>query len=476
MNRRTILLNCLKLFDIALMLVSFVLSILVVSSNLRVGSFERLFDMRIRLPNFAIFIGFMIAWHVVFSLFGLYHSRRLSSIREEVADVIKATAAGAAVLFVGVSVFHIQLFTPVFLAFFWASTTLGTVVSRVTLRSMLRQLRSRGRNLRNVIIVGTNSRALAFAKKIESKPDLGYVLKGFVDDEVRSREIGTDRCSLVANLSSLPEFLRQNVVDEVVIALPIKSFYARTAAIVATCEEQGIMARFLSDLFNVRIARTNAELIDGQAITTISTGSLSELPLFVKRLVDVFASSALLLLASPLFLAVAVLIKATSPGHVFFIQERLGINKHRFRLIKFRTMVSDAEKKIHELEHLNEVKGPAFKIRNDPRITRTGKLLRKTSIDELPQLLNVLKGDMSLVGPRPLPVRDYEGFDEDRHRRRFSVRPGITCLWQCHGRSNVSFDHWMKLDMEYIDNWSLGLDVKILLMTIPAVLKGSGAT
>ena len=381
MNHRRVLLNCLKLFDIALMLACFAFSMLLVSSSLEVGSFKSLFVLRIRLPNFAIFIGFMITWHMAFSFFKLYHSRRLSSVYEEIADIVKATTVGTATLFLNASIFDIMVVTPAFLLFFWTSTTLGTMVSRVAPRSMLGQLRSRGRNLRNVIIVGTNNRALAFAKEIESKPDLGLLLKGFIDDEVRSAEIGTDRYRLVANLNSLPEFLRQNVVDEVVIALPIKSFYVRTAGIVATCEEQGIMARFLSDLFNVRIARTNVELIDGRAITTISTGSLNELSLFVKRLLDIFASSALLLLMSPLFLAVAVLVKATSPGPAFFIQERLGINKHRFGLIKFRTMVRDAEKKIHELEHLNEAKGPVFKIKNDPRITGTGKFLRKTSIE-----------------------------------------------------------------------------------------------
>ena len=184
---------------------------------------------------------------------------------------------------------------------------------------------------------------------------------------------------------------------------------------------------------------------------------------------------ALIILLSPLFLTVALLIKATSPGPVFFLQERLGLTKRGFRICKFRTMDPDAEAKQAELEGFNEVDGPAFKITNDPRITPIGRFLRKTSIDELPQLINVLKSDMSLVGPRPLPVRDYEGFDQDWHRRRFSVRPGITCLWQVKGRSNVSFDRWMELDMEYIDNWSLGLDLKILAKTIPAVLRGAGA-
>ena len=190
---------------------------------------------------------------------------------------------------------------------------------------------------------------------------------------------------------------------------------------------------------------------------------------------DLVISIALLVLLAPLFWVVCVLIKFGSPGPVLFVQERVGLNKRRFRLYKFRTMIPDAEQKMHEFEHLNEASGPVFKIKNDPRITSLGRILRKTSIDELPQLINVLRGDMSLVGPRPLPVRDYQGFDHDWVRRRFSVRPGITCLWQVNGRSSIQFDKWMELDMKYIDEWSLSLDLKILARTIPAVLKGSGA-
>jgi len=195
----------------------------------------------------------------------------------------------------------------------------------------------------------------------------------------------------------------------------------------------------------------------------------------VKRMMDILFSLFLLVIFSPLFLVSAVLIKRSSPGPVFFAQERVGLNKRRFRLYKFRTMIPDAERKLAELECFNELSGPVFKIKNDPRITPIGKFLRKTSIDELPQLYNVLIGDMSLVGPRALPVRDYNGFDQDWHRRRFSVRPGITCLWQVNGRNNIPFDQWMELDLEYIDNWSLWLDAKILLKTIPAVISGHGA-
>ena len=197
--------------------------------------------------------------------------------------------------------------------------------------------------------------------------------------------------------------------------------------------------------------------------------------MFFKRMLDIVGSSLLLIGSAPLLIVVAVLIKLDSSGPVFFTQERVGLNKRRFRMRKFRTMVGGAEKKQAELESLNEADGPVFKIRNDPRITRLGRFLRKASIDEIPQLLNVLTGDMSLVGPRPLPIRDYQGFDEDWLRRRFSVPPGITCLWQVHGRSSISFQEWMKLDMSYIDNWSFWLDLEILAKTIPAVLKGSGA-
>jgi lipopolysaccharide/colanic/teichoic acid biosynthesis glycosyltransferase len=196
----------------------------------------------------------------------------------------------------------------------------------------------------------------------------------------------------------------------------------------------------------------------------------------VKRVFDLVVGAALLLLLTPLFITVAILIKLTSPGPIFFVQDRVGRQKRPFRFIKFRTMVQDAERRQAELEKLNEVSGPVFKIRNDPRVTRLGAFLRKTSIDELPQLINVVLGHMSLVGPRPLPIRDYQAFDADWHRRRFSVRPGMTCLWQIAGRNSIPFDRWMELDMQYIDRWSLWLDFKILAGTVPAVVSGKGAT
>jgi exopolysaccharide biosynthesis polyprenyl glycosylphosphotransferase len=233
--------------------------------------------------------------------------------------------------------------------------------------------------------------------------------------------------------------------------------------------------RFNSDIFNLKVAQSRTDELDGDAHITAYSGSLDGWPSMVKRALDVTVSFVLLLFLAPLLAVVSVAVKFTSKGSVLFLQERIGLNKRRFLIYKFRTMVPNADKMLPELEVLNEMAGPVFKIKNDPRMTPIGRLLRRASIDELPQLLNVLKGDMSLVGPRPLPVRDYEGFNEDWQRRRFSIRPGITCLWQVNGRSSITFEKWMQLDLQYIDQWSLWLDFKILALTVPAVLKGSGA-
>jgi exopolysaccharide biosynthesis polyprenyl glycosylphosphotransferase len=366
--------------------------------------------------------------------------------------------------------------TPVFIGVFWLTSVLLLTLCRLELRRLLELVRLRGRNLRHMIIVGMNERTFHFIDKLKAQPELGYILSGFVDNhwegsEPRSRNGHT----LICDLAEFPSYLRAHVVDEVVIGLPVKSLYHEAAKIVALCEEQGIVVRYLSSLFNPRLANARAEEFGEEAVITFHSGILYGWPLIVKRLLDISVSAVLLILLIPLFLLTAPLIKLTSKGPVFFIQPRVGLNKHRFRLYKFRTMVPDAEERMEELEELNEMDGPVFKIRNDPRITPVGRFLRKTSIDELPQLFNVLKGDMSLVGPRPLPVRDYNGFDQDWERRRFSVRPGITCLWQINGRNDVSFQNWMELDMQYIDKWSFWLDIRILAKTIPAVLKGSGA-
>jgi exopolysaccharide biosynthesis polyprenyl glycosylphosphotransferase len=264
-------------------------------------------------------------------------------------------------------------------------------------------------------------------------------------------------------------------VDEVLVALPASKYGPLVETIVRRCEEEGIIVRVRTQAFDLQFAKSYVDELEGLPVVTIRSGPEDDWQLFAKRLIDILGSAALLLVLAPVFAVVACLIHMDSPGPVFFSQERIGFNKRRFRLMKFRTMLDGADAQQATLEHLNEADGPVFKIKSDPRITRIGKFLRRFSLDELPQLFNVLKGDMSLVGPRPLPVRDVERIDVSSHKRRFSIKPGITCLWQVNGRSNIGFDDWVRLDLEYIDRWSLALDLMILLKTIPAVLKGPGA-
>ncbi len=475
-NRRQLLVNVFKLFDLVLMALSFALASLPDLIGDGGTSFAEFFSMRVKVGNFVIFAGMVVAWHIIFSVYGLYHSKRLSGLRSELIDVTKATSLGTLIIFVASVLFKIAMATPLFLVLFWFVSSSLTVSSRMVLRYVLHRVRVHGRNLRSILIFGTNPRAVEFARKIERRPELGYQIIGFAD----TQWTGTDEFRgtgypLACDFESFPQFLRENVVDEVVLGLPIRSFYAESSRIASLCEEQGVLLRVPSELFNLKVARSKAEEFGGDFLITLYTGTSEGWPVVVKRVLDFSFSLTLITLLLPAFLITAILIKLTSSGPVFFAQHRVGLNKRKFAIYKFRTMVPDAEAKLAGLENSNEASGPVFKMKSDPRITRLGKFLRKTSIDELPQLFNVLKGDMSLVGPRPLPVRDYAGFDQDWQRRRFSVRPGITCLWQVNGRSGIPFEKWMELDMQYIDQWSLWLDFKILAKTIPAVLKGSGA-
>ncbi len=436
--RRQALLTIFKLSDVLVMIAMFVLAAAVVYLQNDTITFHEFLNMRVKVENYVLFTGFIILWHLIFSGFGLYYSHRFSSIKTEIKDLLIATTLGTGVIFISGWIFSIQIVTPIFIVTFWIGTNMATIVWRLIMRSTLKWARLRGRNIRHSLIVGTNERARNFARKLESKPELGYRLLGFVDNEWEGNgELEKFGWKLVSDFQGFSSYLRLNVVDEVVIALPMQSLYREASKIFSACEQQGMIVRNLSDIFNRKLARSRTEYFEGESLITHYTGAMEGWQLAVKRAMDIVIAAVLLIILSPLALCTAIAIKINSSGPVYFVQERVGLNKRRFRLYKFRTMVDGADQKQGELEDLNEVSGPVFKIRNDPRVTSVGRILRKTSIDELPQLFNVLKGDMSLVGPRPLPVRDYNGFDQDWHRRRFSVRPGITCLWQVNGRSSI---------------------------------------
>lgn len=471
--RRKLLLNLLKLSDVAILIMALVLAFWFVTNYISGITFGQFLSLRIKIVNLVGLLCMMVLWQIIYHYFHLYRSRRLQKRSQEYWDIVKATTAGTSVLFLGGIIFNVSVLTLPFTFVFWLSTTFLTISFRILLRYALSIVRLHDRNLRFILIAGTNERAYEFARNIEENKGIGYRIIGYVDDTIHLPKSGIN---LLGTLDDFPDIIRNKVIDEVAIALPIKSRYEEIQGIIEKAEEQGIIVSYLSDFFNTNVHTSTTATPDGLPVLEMSAVSQDNWKRLGKRAIDIVLGSVLLLLSFPLMLVAAIAIKLTSRGPVFFVQNRVGYNKRIFPAYKFRTMVTNAERLQKELEALNEMDGPVFKVKNDPRITKVGHWLRKMSVDEFPQFFNVLKGDMSLVGPRPLPVRDYRGFSEDWQRRRFSIRPGLTCLWQISGRNNTSFEDWMKLDMEYIDNWSLLGDLKILFKTIPAVINGKGAS
>jgi exopolysaccharide biosynthesis polyprenyl glycosylphosphotransferase len=473
---RRIMFRVVMVIDIALLLVSFALAAAVITGSEEWIRWSGLFAMKVSLPTWVMFTVGAITAHRVLVFCKLYQSKRMSRRSAESLEVVRAMMLLSLCLWCEGKIFLVPGPLNRFLLAFLAIGTLLLVLTRLLLRSVLGAIRKRGRNLHHVLILGTNERALSVARAMQAAPELGCNLLGFVDDEWSGMEnFRASGFQLVCGYDELPEFLRKNVVDEICLYLPLRSFYGHCAEFAKLAKQHGILVRLDPDVLDMKFEWEDIDGEGGVPQLAVRGGRVESWQVLMKRLLDITVSLVLLLLLSPLFLVAAALIKLTSPGSVLFSQKRMGLNKRQFTMYKFRTMVPAAESVQDQLEHLNEMTGPVFKIKDDPRITPIGRVLRKTSIDELPQLLNVLSGDMSLVGPRAIPVRDYESFSEDWHRRRFSVLPGITCLWQVRGRNSIPFDEWMVLDMQYIDRWSLWLDLKILAQTIPAVIRGSGA-
>jgi exopolysaccharide biosynthesis polyprenyl glycosylphosphotransferase len=475
---RNYLMSGYKFYNLAIMTCAFLIAGILTNPEIRSESFSAYLDMKLEVGNFLIMLLLLILWHLTFTVSHVYQSRRFESYwSNEVVDVFMATTISTLAVGVIGFLFRLEIVTMEFLVTVWLIATAVATTSRIAFRYLLKEVRKQGRNLNHILIVGTNPRAMQIANKIENNKSLGYHLVGFVDDGWWSQDVKEEGdYSRVTDLKGIAEYLKSHVVDEVIICIPIKSLYDTSSSIIEQCQIQGIVVRVITDAFKPKTGHSYIGQFEGNHVVTLNTGALTTLDGFFKRVMDFLISLLLLIIFSPLMVVIAILIKLTSPGPVVFTQKRIGLNKRIFNIYKFRTMVMNAEELMADLEKMNEVSGPVFKIRHDPRITPLGRFLRKTSLDELPQLINVFKGDMSLVGPRPLPLRDYEGFNQDWHRRRFSVPPGITCLWQVKGRNSIPFEKWMELDMEYIDNWTFWLDIKILFKTVLIVFKGTGAS
>ncbi|MGE5236435.1 MAG: sugar transferase [Acidobacteriota bacterium] len=428
-----------------------------------------LYPLRDYLPLLPLILA---VWAVLLAALRQISPGRIFSLTKEIGLVIRVVVLGILVVAAAGYLFRLHFVSRPFLVLFGAVDVVALATARV-----LERRTSWGRKLveapeRVVVIVGCGEDAIGMAERIESHTAWGVSLRGLIDTERCGRErIG--RFPVVGDVDDLAGLLTREVIDEVVIAVPTRQL-GELEALLLRCQELGVRVRVALRPFSHLQPHLELETLDGVPLLTFSTMPTATLALFTKRVIDVAMSLLGLLLSLPLWPLIAIAIAASSRGGVFFRQERCGLRGRRFVLLKFRTMVEGAEGLRDDVEHLNVMDGPVFKAPNDPRVTRVGRILRRSSLDELPQLWNILTGDMALVGPRPPIPEEVERY-LPWQRRRLAMKPGLTGLWQVSGRTELDFATWMELDLAYIDNWSLWLDLKILALTLPAVLRGRGA-
>ncbi len=444
-------------------------------------SFHLPYSLRYSLKSVSFNLLYLQEYSLLFSLWGvsllfilnklrLHTTDRLISIPGELYQVVKAIVfssviAGVLIFFLQIKIFSRLIFTG---AFFLLVFNLSSW--RILKRLWIRNTIKKGDLNLNVLIVGANPSAEALLEEIRLNPYLGLKVVGFLDEDKTGK---VKDIPILGRFKDLEEIVHRYFVDEIYIA--INSERKKLAQIIALALKLGRGVKILADTFGyLNLRRIKLDYVGFLPLLTYYEQGLHGTELFFKRFFDIVISTTALIILFPLFMIISILIKLDSPGPVFYVCKRCGRKGKAFNFYKFRSMVKDAEKIKERLLSCSEVKGPIFKIKDDPRLTRIGRILRRYSLDELPQLFNVLKGDMSLVGPRPLSMEEVAKFDFWQ-LQRFNVRPGITCLWQVRGRSDLSFYKMVKLDLWYINNWSFGLDLKILWWTVPAVLKGKGA-
>ncbi len=424
-------------------------------------------------------LAFATAFMLIGGRMGLYHPWRTEGLTRELVALSEAClcAMGLAVLVVsvlGLGRGGAQL------AGMMLGGWLSLLALRVCMRWMIRRQRRRGEDYRVWLMVGSNLRSTALLNEILANPQYGIRIAALLDVGEAGAPVtapaglpGSVPVRTLPDAEALRDVLAQQVIDEVVITLPMRSCYDTIQAMLRICAAAGISVKLLPEAFAVPESSRHLSAIGHIPVLTHYTGSGHYGQLLLKRLIDMAGAALGLWLALPLLVVVSLWVKLGSSGPLFFVQTRVGLHGRHFRMFKIRTMYDDAETRRADLARHNERDGTAFKLRNDPRITPAGRWLRKFHVDELPQLWNVLVGDMSLVGPRPLPVKEANG-NEWWQRRRLTVPPGLTCLWQLHDDPVIPFQQWMKMDMDYIDRWSVWLDLKIIVLTFGTLARGRG--
>lgn len=420
-----------------------------------------------------LFVLVLPLWGLMLRAAGFYRSHRTLPLWEEIWGSMKVAFGGTAFLALMVYGLRLDFVSRLFLVVFGGVNFAFLATEKVALRLLSRWVRSRGFNFRTVLLVGTGQKAAQLADFLEAHTDWGFRVVGYLDDDNGGEIRRTTRWPCLGKITDLETVLINEVLDELIFVIE-KGKLPEYEQALLTAERHGVRAHISMDIFPHVLARPVLEELDGVPLLSFTTTPSNPFQLLFKRAVDLGVSLVLFLASLPVQLLAVLAIKLSSRGPIFFRQVRCGLNGRHFTLLKFRTMHAGAEERLQEISHLNEMSPPVFKASNDPRLTLVGRILRRLSIDELPQLLNVIVGDMSLVGPRP-PLPEEVAHYQPWQRRRLSMKPGLTCLWQVSGRSDLDFDRWMALDLKYIDTWSPMLDLKILLKTVPAVLSGKGA-
>ena len=437
-----------------------------VRNNVQVFGLNPLFSLEVYsyLPFLVIPI-----WGFAFSILGIHQKQ--SQYPRILFGYIQANLLGLLILLGFLYIFKYQDVSRTFLIGFVVLNILLLFLGRIFLLNVRKLFLKRDVDLIYVVIVGTGRYARRFASRLQKMSDYGYRVYGFISEHKEQSGNQMMGLPIIGSLDNLSDLLTKHVIDEVAFVAPTMDLrnlnsYSRV------CSQQGVHARLVMNYLNSRIL--NIDTLDGVPILSFNNSPVNEFQLSIKRLIDVFISIFALIIIIPVIILISIAIKIETGGSFLFKQKRCGKNGRYFTLYKLRSMVINAEEKQNDFIKYNEMTGPVFKMKNDLRVTKVGKFIRKFSIDELPQFFNVLKGDMSLVGPRPPLPSEVENY-KLRYRRRLSMRPGLSCLWQISGRNNIDFEKWMELDLDYIDNWSLWLDFKIILKTIPAVIFAKGA-
>lgn len=418
---------------------------------------------------FVFFPQYLAIWLGILYFLGIYKSFKAKKTYEILLILFKSILFGYVFWTVYMHIFKVDYFNIRFIIFTFFLTAVSISIEKLAFISLFRYQAKKGINFRRILIIGSGERAKHFIDLNNKNAEWNIEIVGILDEEDRVGTVIGDN-KVVGSLNDIAKIIEENVVDEVFFIIPRK-WLSRVEDYIMLCEKIGIRVSIAADFFTPLITKLKTTELYGLPFLTIDTTLYNVWHLYIKRIFDISISLIVLIVNLPVFLIVAIAIKLTSPGPVLFKQKRLGLHGRIFTLYKFRTMIEGADRMLDEVKHLSESRGPVFHSRKDPRITPIGRFLRMASLDELPQLLNVIKGDMSIIGPRP-PLPEETKQYEKWQKRRLSLRPGIVCTWQVTKRFQPDFGEWMQMDLDYIDNWSLALDFKVFLKIIPAILRG----